>query len=468
MLEVMIRGMGMRLTKSALFSFAILLGSQQHLAADMPYYGSQPMPHHFQPVHEGQYGYQPAPHYMHPVAMDEISYGYQPAPIQRPFDRSDMPMMGSDRPIRRASSQGPLNTNEDKFSFTELNVGQGPQLRPLRQVTMEDLKKMDLRKNPPHKDPSSALYQLDIGDRFSVAIYGEPNTERYVIVDSAGTITYPIVGTLEVYGKTFDQVRREMDERIRKIYRYTFVSLTPIEFGGQSYTILGWVNVPGKKSLLGRETVLSALCRAGGFPAGTWRSMTIDLADLEHAFLLRGSEYISVNFKKLVQEGDTKSDVPLQPGDYIYIPSSLEKEIYVLGEVPMPATLGYLNKVTLAQAITMVGGLTFNASSRVLVVRGSLNEPYTFYIDFKLIEQGCEPDFLLRPGDIVYVPPRTFTTFRELVEYAVRIFVSTAASQAGAVSWASITNGVAIEPVNVIPNINVNGIVSPSPVMLSP
>lgn len=312
-----------------------------------------------------------------------------------------------------------------------------------------------------------ARYRLHIGDRLMVSIYGELNTEREVIVDSAGQITYPIVGTMKVVGRTIDKVRKEMNERIQKIYRYTFVTITPIEFGGEYYTVLGSVSMPGKKLLLGRETVLSALCRSGGFPSGIFRNRTVDLADLDHSFLLRKGEYVPVDFRKLVVDGDVSADVALQPGDYIYIPSSLEKEIFVLGEVAIPSALGYINKVSLAEAIALAGGTTFNASSRAVVIRGSLKEPYAFYIDINLIFKGCEPDFLLKPGDIVYVPARRFTLLREIVQYAVRVFVSTAASNAGSNSWASITGTSVNDNVNVIPNSVQSGLVPP-PVVFAP
>lgn len=316
------------------------------------------------------------------------------------------------------------------------------------------------------KPTETAPYRLQIGDQLTISIYGETNTQRDVTVDRGGNITYPIVGTLEVIGKTIDEARREMNDRIRKVYRYTFVTVTPMQFGGENYTILGSINVPGQKPLLGVETVLSALCRSGGFPIGQYRNQTVDLADLDHAFLLRKGEYVPVDFNKLVTEGDLSQDVRLKAGDYIYIPSSLEKEIFVMGEVALPSAIGYINQVTLLEAIAMAGGTTFNASSRVLVVRGSLSEPYTFYIDFNRISKGCERDFLLKPGDIVYVPPRQFTNLREILQYAIRVFVSTAASDAGSIAWANLTNSVPQNNVNVIPNTFVAPTFTPQPIII--
>ncbi len=305
----------------------------------------------------------------------------------------------------------------------------------------------------PNQQHAPKLYKLHIGDRLLVSIYGEANTEREVTVDSYGNISYPLVGSVNVVGKNINEAREEMNERIKKIYRFTYINVTPIEFAGQHYTILGEINIPGKKTLLGQETVLTALCRAGGFPSGNYRTQTIELADLDHAFLTRAGEYIPVDFRRLVEEGDLEQDVELQGGDYIYIPSSLDKNIYVMGEVFSPGTLGYVNKITLGEAIIMAGGPSLQASSRAVVVRGSLAEPYTFYIDINRIFKGYCADFALIPGDIVYLPPRKFDYVRELSRFAVRTFVGSAFSIFGQRAYESVTGADAqLQNVNVIPS----------------
>ena len=319
-------------------------------------------------------------------------------------------------------------------------------------------------KRPGSLEKKNDQYKLHIGDRLLVSIYGEPNTERQVTVDTYGNISYPIVGTINVVGKNIDQARQDMDDQIKKVYRFTYVNITPVEFAGQYYTILGEINVPGKKTLLGKETVLTALCRAGGFPSGNYRAQSMELADLDHAFLTRNGEYMPVNFRKL-EEGDLSQDVPLQAGDYIFIPSSYDKNIYVMGEVFAPSTLAYINKITLAEAIILAGGPTLQASSRAVVVRGSLSEPYTFYIDLNRILKGYCADFALIPGDIIYLPPRKFDYVRELAKFVVRTFVGSAFSIFGQRAYQSVTGNSTpqLQNVNVIPGGGTFPIFTPTP-----
>lgn len=375
----------------------------------------------------------------------------------------------------------PQNLKKVKIELQEKKKKVKQDIPPISPPTSEEIKLPETKypKNQPPVTPTSTakvhtisaaekkspFYKLHIGDRLLISIYGEPNTEREVVIDSYGNISYPIVGTIKIVDKNIDQARQEMNDRIKKVYRFTYLNITPIEFAGQYYTILGQVNVPGKKTLLGKETVLTALCRAGGFPSGNYRTQTMELADLDHAFLTRGGEYVPVNFRTLVEDGDLAQDVQLEGGDYIYIPSSFDKNIYVMGEVFAPSTLGYINKITLAEAIIMAGGPTMQASSRAVVVRGSLCEPYTFYIDVNRIFKGCCADFALIPGDIVYLPPRKFDYVREIAKFAVRTFVGSAFSIFGQRAFQSVTGSPPeLQNVNVIPGGGNFPIYSPIPV----
>jgi polysaccharide export outer membrane protein len=272
--------------------------------------------------------------------------------------------------------------------------------------------------------PSSEPYRVNNGDTFYIQVYGESNSGRTVTVDYRGMIYYMLMDPLFVAGKTIEEMRAALNERISQLFRFGQVSITPMQFGGRYYTILGQVAGPGKKVLHGFTTVLSAIADAGGLTSGSFRGQTIDFSDLNHTFLARKGDYVPIDFNKLVIEGDMSQDVPLESGDYIYVPSSLNREIYVLGEVNTPTTIGYVHTISLVEALITAGGTTTISSSRIMVIRGSLVNPILYQIDIRRILRGYEPNFLLQPGDIVYVPPRRFQSLKDLYELAVSGFVS--------------------------------------------
>ncbi len=277
----------------------------------------------------------------------------------------------------------------------------------------------------------SGFYRLNIGDTFIISVYGDDRSKREVMVDPRGTISYLFVDALPAAGKTIDEVREDLTAELRKYYRYVKLAITPIKFSAEYYTVTGYVNKPGKQALVGRPTALSALCKAQGFAAIDYRDQLYDMCDLDRAFLARNGEYVPVDFSRLVRFGDLSQDVPLQAGDFIYVPNRAINQVFVVGEVMIPATIDYFNDISLVEAIAEAGDVTERASSRVVVLRGSLACPTRYLVDYTMMVKGCYPNFQLQPGDIVYVPPRKLYLLREIFRSAVAAFVGTVAAQAG-------------------------------------
>lgn len=267
-------------------------------------------------------------------------------------------------------------------------------------------------------------YRLRVGDTIRISIYGELNTDRVLTIDAHGEISYLLVGRMQAAGFTFDEFRRNINAEMANNLQFALVNVVPVEFGGLSYTVLGQVRNPGKKALLGKTTVLDAIAAADGFAVGFFRSQTQDLADLNHAFLARRGEYVPVDFWRLVVLGDMKQNIELEDGDYIYIPSSLVRNIYVLGEVRLPANIGYLNSETLAGAIAKARGITRHADIYAYIVRGSLSNPKSMRVNLDDLQHGRIRDVVLQPGDIVYVPRRDTLLGEQIIFTALRSFVS--------------------------------------------
>ncbi len=276
-------------------------------------------------------------------------------------------------------------------------------------------------------------YKLHIGDRLIIIIYGteETNTTREVIVDPSGHLTYLYTGQIYALGRTIDDVHAEIQKRVRDYYPHALIALSGKSFHGHNYTIMGEVNQPGTKPLNGRITVIDALAAAGGFPIRPYRFEFVDYAELTKAFLARNGEYIPVDFEKLIRHGDTSQNVELEPNDYIYIPSINTYDVYVLGEFFRPFVFSFLRRATLMEVTAWARGTRREASSRCVIIRGSLTCPVCISVDMNLIQKGCQPDFELMPGDIVYLPPMRFTSLKDVIRAAIRTFVGAVALQAG-------------------------------------
>jgi len=166
-----------------------------------------------------------------------------------------------------------------------------------------------------------------------------------------------------------------------------------------------------------KTKLLDTIADAGGFSIGVFKDNSIELADLEHAFLRRGKKVLPINFMELVRKGNPLHNIPLMDKDYIYIPSALNTEIYMLGEVKLSGFYGYREHMTLSQLISHAEGYTDKANiNQVAIVRGYLNDPEVHLVDLELVLEGKSIDFRLQPYDIVFVPKSSFGDWNTLLE----------------------------------------------------
>jgi len=81
------------------------------------------------------------------------------------------------------------------------------------------------------------------------------------------------------------------------------------------------------------------------------------------------------------------------------------KKIFVLGQVSKPGTFPFEGKMNIIQAVTLAGGFTATArKNSVIVTRVEEEEEARIRVPVEKISEGLAPNFLLQPGDIVFVP----------------------------------------------------------------
>jgi len=95
----------------------------------------------------------------------------------------------------------------------------------------------------------------------------------------------------------------------------------------------------------------------------------------------------------------------------------------------------YNANTTIIAAISARGGYTERAfKMRVLVVRGSLNNPENICRGYPCHLDARDPDFRLQPRDIIYVNSRPFIRVEELADLAMTAFI-----QSLITSWTGVS-----------------------------
>lgn len=282
------------------------------------------------------------------------------------------------------------------------------------------------------------------GDVMDIHVYGSPSLSRTnVMVGPDGRISFLQAGGVVASGMTVEELRARLDTELARFYTEAAAPKTiviPVAFTSKKYYMLGKVNAKGAYILDRPLTLLEAVARAKGLETGLYQRTTVEMADLSHSFLIRNGEKLSVDFERLFQEGDLSQNVLLEPNDYIYFASAAANDIYVLGEVMSPGPIGFVPNATVLTAITDRGGYSERAfKKRVLVVRGSLNEPETFVVDTLGALDARVRDFRLQPRDIVYVSSRPWVQAEELLDEAASSFI-----QGAVTTWAGVNVGPVI------------------------
>ena len=271
---------------------------------------------------------------------------------------------------------------------------------------------------------------LGRGDVLDIAVYDEPDlTIAGIPIRTDGKISFPLAGELQAEGLTVAQLSHSLTKGLEKYILAPKVSIIVQEFNSQQFTIFGEVVRPGVFPLKTEISITDALAGAGGLNKGQFRATSVELADLTHAFIARNGEVLPVDFVRLIRQGDLRYDISLQSGDYIYIPSGLSKEVYILGEVNKPMLFAHKENMPMSRTLAQAEGFTPDADlKRIHILRGSLHNPAVTMINFKEVLAGNAREVALQPGDIVYVPPTGLTSFARVVD---KIFPTIQALQVG-------------------------------------
>lgn len=266
-----------------------------------------------------------------------------------------------------------------------------------------------------------AVPRLGKSDVLKISVYDEPDLSvENIPVRPDGRISFPLVGDVQAEGRTVDELSVDLTERLRKYVLAPKVTVIVQQFNSLNYTIYGEVVKPGVYPLQTDVTIADAIARAGGLNKGQFRASSVELADLTHAFIARQGQVLSVDFVRLVRQGDLRFNIRLQPGDYISIPSGLSKEVYIIGEVNAPALFAFREEMPMSRTLALAEGFTKDADiSRIHVIRGALSNPTLIITDFNKVIAGQAQDVQLEPGDIVYVPATGLATWARMLNQIV-------------------------------------------------
>ena len=164
--------------------------------------------------------------------------------------------------------------------------------------------------------PAPAVYRIEPGDVLTISVWKEPDLQMEVLVRPDGGLSFPLAGDQHAAGRTVDELRQTLAERLRKYVPDPVVTVTVRQLGGNRIYVVGKVNRPGEFPFSRPLDVMQSLSLAGG---GTSYAALNDIRILRRD--AKGKQ-ISIPFRyEDVERGrHLEQNVLLETGDTVVVP----------------------------------------------------------------------------------------------------------------------------------------------------
>ena len=163
-------------------------------------------------------------------------------------------------------------------------------------------------------------YKIETGDVVSISVYEQPDLSTKARVDSAGEITFPLIGNVQIGGLSANEAVKKITALLEKDYLINpQVSIFIQEYHPKKVFVMGFVNKPGEYELFKDRdtTVIEAITMAGGFKEGAAQNGTKIIRKENNAQIT-----MPVKVADITEKGRKEEDIPLKAGDVIFVPES--------------------------------------------------------------------------------------------------------------------------------------------------
>lgn len=252
-----------------------------------------------------------------------------------------------------------------------------------------------------------------------------------VRVTALGTISLPLIGTLQVAGLSENELRQAIELRLRKYMKTPRVELFVENYRSRSVAVVGAVQKPGYYDMAeDSNSLMDMIGLAGGLspaaaqkiifspvrigqrgfepqaesdqrgqivPAGA--ASAVDSSSPNGYSARRETEHSIVLNLDLAGDAACLS-MPARPGDAVLVP--VAGQVMVQGWVQNPGAFNVTPGMTLLGAVSAAGGATFSWTAELLRGDAHGGKEITEYSLPKL-QSGEEQDPSVQSGDVVLV-----------------------------------------------------------------
>jgi polysaccharide export outer membrane protein len=238
-------------------------------------------------------------------------------------------------------------------------------------------------------------YPLGPGDIVRIQVFQNPDLATETRVSENGSITFPLVGTVEVGGLAIAAAERKIAAALKSggFVRQPQVNIVILQIRGNQVSVLGQVNRPGRFPLETLTRVSDMLAAAGGAtPTGDDFAIVTGIRDGKPF-----RKVIDIPALYLTEKSD--EDIILAGGDTIYIHRA--PVFYIYGEAQRPGAYRIERGMTVMQALAQGGGPTPRGSEWWLRLHRTNAEGTVERLSPEMTDS-------VQPNDIIYVRESIF------------------------------------------------------------
>ena len=247
------------------------------------------------------------------------------------------------------------------------------------------------------------VYRLQRNDSISVTMFQEEGMSRSALVGKSGSISFPLIGSVDIVGLTVT----ELEQRLTELYKKDYfvdpkISVIITRYATKSVVVSGGVTNPGGVPYPDEGTIslAQAIAASGGIT---------EMGDTNRITIVRkkgGSMVTTMNQAGEVEllAGDTAL-VHMLPMNQVILTATISGEVNRQGEIQLPAS----GKLDILSAIAKAGGFSRIANQKEATLRRFTPQGYTVEnIKLRDIRDGKAPMLFIREGDILVIKESRF------------------------------------------------------------
>jgi len=239
-------------------------------------------------------------------------------------------------------------------------------------------------------------YLLVPGDIMRISVFKSPELSLDARVSEAGTIGYPLIGSVPVAGITLPAAERKIAQMLKDggFVLNPQVNILLTQALGNLVSVIGEVNTPGRYSVEAAGGHISGMLAAAG-------GISVTGGDYMIVTGSRGGKPFrrEIDIVKIFLSGNSADDIELFGGDAIFVTRA--PLFYIYGQVQKPGQVRLERGMTVMQALASGGGVTGKGTSRGIV-------RHRRDASGKVKEEGVSLDDDVRDQDVIYVKESLF------------------------------------------------------------